>query len=161
MNHIRKILALLLTVCLCISFSSVSFAEVEAGPAVYYVDQAAGDDTNTGLSETAAWKTLDKVNSTVFQPGDRILFKAGCTWNGGLAPKGSGSAGAPIQLDSYGQGEKPLILGGEADKKVVSLINQGYWEINNLRISSSVTHNNDRRTGIWVENKNQGTIEHI
>ena len=175
MNHFRKIMALILTVCLVISFSSISFADVgespeaadtvepaaAAGPAVYYVDETAGDDANTGLSEAAAWKTLDKVNTTVFQPGDRILLKAGCTWNGGLAPKGSGSAGAPIQLDMYGQGEKPLILGGEADKKVVSLINQGYWEISNLRISSSVTHNNDRRTGIWVENKNQGTIEHI
>ena len=43
----------------------------------FYVDSARGNDAGSGLTPEAPWKTLTKVNSTVFQPGDRILFKSG------------------------------------------------------------------------------------
>lgn len=84
---------------------------VRADGTSYYVDSAGGSDSNTGSSETQAWKTLDKVNATVFQPGDRILFKAGGVWTGTLSPQGSGSEGSPIQIDRYSEGAKPLIAG--------------------------------------------------
>lgn len=127
----------------------------------YYVDAVNGQDENDGLTIETAWKNLDKINETVFQPGDQILLKRGCMWSGGLVLQGSGSLEAPIYLGSYGEGEKPLIVGGEENYKVVSLVNQSYWEINELQITSSVQHHNDRRTGIWIENKDQGVLEHI
>ena len=57
-----------------------------------------GNDSATGLSVAQAWKTIDKVNSVVFQPGDKILFESGKTFCGQLMPKGSGAEGAPIVL---------------------------------------------------------------
>lgn len=112
----------------------------------YYVDSAEGNDENDGFTPQAPWKSLDKINNTTFAPGDKIYLKAGSIWHGQLWPKGSGSAEAPIILDSYGEGEKPLIAGtgimikGEDQYyykgAAVVLHNQDYWEINNLEITN-------------------------
>lgn len=103
---------------------------------VYYVDSAAGNDQALGTSETVPWKSLDKINETVFQPGDKILLKAGGSWYGELYPKGSGLEGSPITIDMYGEGEKPLIDGEGKVKSAVKLRNQEYWEINNLEVTN-------------------------
>ena len=63
---------------------------------VYYVDATNGNDANDGQSEANAWKTISKVNSQSFSPGDSILFKRGDTWREQLVPPSSGSSGNPI-----------------------------------------------------------------
>lgn len=73
----------------------------------YYVDAEEGNDNESGRSPEKAWKTLEKVNSTVFQPGDTILFKAEGTWEGQLWPKGSGNEENSIIIDRYGDGKNP------------------------------------------------------
>src|SRR5690349_4419645 len=79
--------------------------------ATYYIDSSRGQDSNPGTSEKAPWRSLAKVNAASFRPGDRVLFKSGATWKGQLAPKSSGSEGAPIIIDRYGSGPKPKIDG--------------------------------------------------
>ena len=39
----------------------------------FYVDSAGGNDDNAGNSESAPWKTIAKVNSSNFLPGDHTL----------------------------------------------------------------------------------------
>ena len=102
----------------------------------YYVDSAAGSDDNAGTSENAAWKTFAKVNSMTFQPGDRILLKAGGEWNTTLSPKGSGQKDKPIILSAYGTGNLPKLAGKAAVEDVIYLENQEYWDISNLEISN-------------------------
>ena len=75
----------------------------------YYLDSASGNDSNDGLSPASAWKTLAKVNGVTFQPGNKLCLKAGASWTGQLAPKGSGTSAAPIVVDQYGSGPKPLL----------------------------------------------------
>jgi hypothetical protein len=48
--------------------------------AAYYVDPSKGSDENNGLSETSPWKTLAKINSSKFAPGDVILLRRGAIW---------------------------------------------------------------------------------
>jgi hypothetical protein len=40
----------------------------------YYIDGGTGNDAAQGTFVDQAWKSLEKVNATAFQPGDRILF---------------------------------------------------------------------------------------
>lgn len=79
----------------------------------YYVDGATGRDTNPGRSPAAAWRSLERVNQVTFQPGDRVLFKAGTRYTGQLKPQGSGKVTGgkvvPITIDMYGKGTKPRI----------------------------------------------------
>lgn len=128
-------------------------AAAEAGN-VYYVDAENGNDGASGTSEGTAWKTLNKVNATVFEPGDQILFKSGGVWKGTLHPKGSGAAGSPIRIDKYGEGPKPLIAGDGADAAVY-FYSQEYWEVRNLEITNYAAVPGERR-GIHVAGNSGG-----
>lgn len=113
-KNLNRISALILAFAILLGLfplGPVNAAE-EDNNNTYYVDSIGGDDNNNGTDTSTAWKTLSKVNGTIFQPGDRILFKAGCSWEGQLWPKGSGLDGSPIVIDMYGTGSKPLINGG-------------------------------------------------
>lgn len=77
--------------------------------ATYYVDALNGNDSNSGLSESLAWRTISKVNSMKFVAGDRILFNRGQKWNQNLLIQNSGSAGRRINYGSFGTGNKPII----------------------------------------------------
>lgn len=126
----------------------------------YFVDSAAGDDARAGTSLALAWRTLGPVNARTFQPGDRLCLKSGGTWTGQLAPKGSGSAAAPIIIDQYGSAAKPRIAAGAGDLQALLLSNQQYWEINNLELTNDKASPGDFR-GISVRGKNGGTLSHI
>ncbi len=75
----------------------------------YYVDATSGNDDNNGTSELASWKTITKVNSSMFNPGDQILFKRGRTWREQLTVPSSGTSGNPIIFGAYGYGANPVI----------------------------------------------------
>ena len=125
----------------------------------YYIDSNEGSDEATGTSQAQAWKSLDKVNGTVFQPGDRILFKAGSVFVGHLYPAGSGSAGAPIVIDMYGTGPKPMIMADGRNESIVSLKNQPYWHIRNLDINGANLPGVKYGINIIVEDF--GQLDHI
>ena len=146
------LLAVLLPVC-------VAPVEAAGQGTVYYVDSQSGSDAADGTSEKTAWKSLDKVNSIVFQPGDQILFKAGSVFVGHLHPAGSGVEGAPVVIDMYGDGAKPMIMGDGRNESIVSLYNQPYWEINNLDIAGGNVPG--IKYGINVIVCDYGQLEHI
>jgi len=75
----------------------------------YYIDAINGSDGNDGISSTTPWKTISKVNSHQFNPGDTILFKKEQEWNETLEIHLSGSSQQPIIYASYGDGKKPCI----------------------------------------------------
>ena len=150
----------------------------------YYVDSSAGNDSNDGTSEAKAWKSLSKVSSMTFQPGDRILFKAGSAFTGRLEPKGSGTAAAPIQISTYGIGARPVLQPGNdwveptmtmnnyvkrnvKVNSVIKLYNQSYWEIEGLELfdpkyeSIDPMNTDVYRRGIYIEAQDAGAIKHI
>ena len=126
----------------------------------YYVDYSTGNDENEGTSENKAWRSLEKVNSQIFKPGDKILFKSGETWTGVLNPKGSGCEGKPIIIDKYGGEVKPRFVGEENAPHVFYLYNEEYWEINNLDISANYTSPLERRA-VRIKAEDKGVVDHI
>ncbi len=97
----RKALLLLL-VCVNLAVSAKD----------YYVSST-GNDSADGLSSSTAWKTISKVNSvsSLFNPGDKILFRRGDVFAGTLIMSKSGVAGNPITIGAYGSGANPVITG--------------------------------------------------
>lgn len=79
---------------------------------VFYVSPN-GNDLADGLTPQTAWRTLDKVSTTPFQPGQTILFERGGEWRGRLSASSSGTAEAPIVYGSYGTGAKPRFFGSD------------------------------------------------
>jgi hypothetical protein len=133
-------------------------SQLETGKS-YYVDASLGDDGKSGTSADSAWKTLARVNSTTFSPGDRILLKSGSSWTGQLWPKGSGNEGHPIVIDKYGGDAKPII-NGTGQEDAVLLKNQEHWEIRNLEITNTGATASTRR-GVHVVAENSGDLHHI
>jgi hypothetical protein len=128
----------------------------------YYVSQG-GNDNNTGLSRNAAWKTIEKVNSVTYQPGDAIRFELGGVWNGQLRPQGNGMSGKSIVISSYGKGPLPVINMGKTEGAGIYLVNQSWWKIQGIEITSGAQAElNVWRGGIMATVEGEGkTIEHI
>jgi hypothetical protein len=80
---------------------------VSGWSATYYVSTS-GNDSNDGLSPSAPWQTVAKINSGLSK-GDTVRFKCnGDWWNSRIVtPVDS------IYYSSYGEGAKPRILAGK------------------------------------------------
>ena len=76
----KKYLSIFMTLIFIIGIIPIKTvkAEVILGT-TYYVDYSMGNDENEGTSESKAWKTLEKVNSQIFEPGDKILWRRKCS----------------------------------------------------------------------------------
>ena len=147
--------------CLALGFG-------QATGAVYYVDNRSGDDARNGMAPNQAWKSLEKVNTTVFQPGDQVLFKSGTIYTGQLKPQGSGRAPTnssaqplPITIGRYGSGALPRIDGEGRFLDTLLLRNIEYWDVADLEISNLGTNRAPSRTGVHVVSDGFGTMHHI
>jgi hypothetical protein len=85
-----------------------------AAQATDYFVSPKGNDSKSGTSTSQAWRTINKVNSKQFSPGDRIYFQGGQTFNGNLYFNSSdrGSLTNPIVISSYGTGRAVIYAGG-------------------------------------------------
>lgn len=121
--------------------------------ATFYVDSKEGSDKNDGMSPKTAFKSLSKVNSKYYQPGDSILFKSGCSFNGSLNIKGYGEADARVTIGSYGSGSKPKISarGGTA-----VTVKCDYVTVENLEVT-----NPKGEKGIYIGPGKTGVIKGV
>jgi parallel beta-helix repeat protein len=89
----------------------------------YYIDAVNGNDANNGRSESAAWKTVNKVGSfNGFASGDIISFKRGQSHFGRLVPPVNG-----LNFNAYGSGSLPEITGA-IDQNTWTDIGGGVFE---------------------------------
>lgn len=101
--------------------------------ATFYVDAQNGDDQNDGLSPQTAYQTLQKISSRFFRPGDRILFKRGCTFVGNASLKGLGLAAHRLYIGAYGEGKDPIIA---ANGGAALSVQMDYVTVENLEVTN-------------------------
>lgn len=104
-----------------------------AHAAHYYVSNT-GNDSNPGTTIGAPWKTIAKVNSSTFLPGDDIHFKRGGTWAESLEPPSGGAANNYIVFDDYDVGPKPIITGSAAENCIKIRGGDNYLAFLNLHL---------------------------
>ena len=152
----------IITIAVVILPTALFFAcDRPAGPATYFIDSQSGDDSNDGLSETTPWESLEKVNQTIFGPGNRILFRAGSRYAGRLAPQGSGSPNQPIIISTYGGDERSVIAAEGRFHEALLLENQEYWEVSNLELTNRGPTREKFRYGIRLRAWDYGTVHHL
>lgn len=164
----------------------------ETAGTTYYVSTLHGKDSNDGKSEKTPFYSIQKINELTLKPGDKVLLESGSVFtNGYLHLYGqSGSAEAPIVIDQYGAGAKPVIdtngqgvwyqnygyrLDSESHKyqgyvsSSILLYDTEYIEINNLELVNrnpaiEAAYNATdvmNRTGVAAVAQDKGTIDHI
>ena len=136
----------------------------------YYVDATGGDDSWDGLAGSyvsgthGPWKTIQKVNSETQTAGDSVLFKCGEVWREGLLPD-SGSALGRVTYGSYGEGEKPLLMGSMEFNAAADWMNMGgnIWSTKTgaVYVSNSELLSNpsfDSNTSGWTLNATDSAV---
>ena len=150
-------LSLLTAVLLTVAAQSNAGVANAAG-SDHFVDCSAS--TNGLGTQASPWNSLAPVNSLQFGPGERVLFKAGTTCVGQLTPSGSGAAGSPAVMTSYGSGAKPVIDGAGVVGAVIRLLNVQQWQISGLEVQNAAA-SPAYRTGVLVENSSGTTLSGI
>jgi hypothetical protein len=126
----------------------------------YYVDSLRGSDANSGRSPKRAWKSLTKVNSAKYLPGDCILLRSGATWEGGLELTNSGRENNAIRVDRYGRGSLPRIDGNGLVENVLKIENVEHVEVRHLELTNHGVSPAKRR-GVLVSVTDYGTAHHV
>ncbi len=136
----------------------LGFSQVRATN--YYLT-GSGNDTLSGTSSGQAWKSINKVNSVRFEPGDTVFFEGTKTFAGNiyLDYGDGGSADHPVVFTSFGGG-KAIINAG--DSFGLFVYNSGGIEIINLEFSGSGVSTN-KKEGIlfYTDLTNGKKLEHI
>ena len=133
-------------------------ATSSAASAAHYVDCSAPSNGDGAI--TSPWNNISSVNAATLGAGDSVLFKSGTRCTGQLTPKGSGTAGSPITMTSYGTGAQPIIDAAGTTGAVIKLLNQQYWEFSGLELRNQ-SSTADYRQGILAENSSGTTLHHI
>ncbi len=79
--------------CILVLLGSTQAAQ----PMTYFIDPANGDDTNSGITQDHAWKTLNWLNKQSLGPGDSVTVAPGVL-QGSLAPKAIGTKSRPVVI---------------------------------------------------------------
>ena len=95
----------------CLGCVALLLLVASVADATDYFVKPDGDDRSSGSSDVRAWKTIARVNTGQFAPGDTVYFRRGGTWREQLCAPSSGTADRYLSFKAYGTGPRPKILG--------------------------------------------------
>ncbi len=125
----------------------------------YYIDNKSGNDSNSGHNPEQAIKSIEKANAIKYEAGDKILFRCGCVWGEMFYPSGSGTVENPITIDSYGDGEMPIIDGSGMEAAVL-IKNLDYWTVKSIKCKNTFS-SRSVRCGIKIVGRPEGITKGI
>lgn len=117
--------------------------------ATYYVDSVNGSDANSGISESEAWSSLNRVTSTNLAPGDQVLLSRGSVWSDALLLEEPGTESQPITFRSYGDGDAPVFSRLTVDA--------GYYQFDGL----VVDHNKSTGDAVRIRNAHDVVLRNM
>lgn len=114
-------------------------APTTGGATTYFID-CAGSEDGTGTWERP-WKSAAKLKDVSLEPGSKVSFKRGCTWEGQIRINGRGSAQLPIEISAHGEGQAPKLRDTDASgNDAVVTVAAPYAVISNLHVSGGASH---------------------
>lgn len=122
----------------------------------YYISPT-GNDTNSGNTPDDAWKSIEKINSMMLEPGSRIYFEGGSEFTGTLTltQEDANDASNPIIISSFGNGKAKILAGNGFG---INIYNTGGIKINNLIVEGSGMYTN-QESGIQFYNDLPGDVK--
>lgn len=87
-------------------------SDISCPSATYFVSPS-GNDEATGMSPQDPWKSIAKVNNTILEPGDEVLFEGGNEFYGNLYldNQDANKSLNPVKISSYGTGKATIKAG--------------------------------------------------
>lgn len=151
MKNAKKLFSILLVaVLMVLSLSTLGYAA--AIPKTYYIDSINGDDSNSGLSEADAIKTIEGLKLEPIVAGTKFLFRNGGRYESNVVLENvSGTKENPIVISSYGDGEKAVLYTDEA-KEVFIFNDCSYVTVSDMAITAP------NGGGIWINTINKESV---
>jgi hypothetical protein len=134
---------------------------VKPANSIYYVDAVNGNDQANGTTQSAAWKTLKKVESVFLQQGDKVLFKRGSVFKGSLFLKIIPSSVSITRIGAYGEGDRPILDAEGRESFSLMLFNTPFIEIEDLAITQTAKDIPSIRRGICYLAEDMGEVNHV
>lgn len=151
MKSLGKILSILLAVTVLFSSICIISLAVDTNT-YYYIDSINGDDSNSGLSEDEAVKTINGLKIAEIKGGVQFLFKNGGTYECEIVlTDWCGTADNPIVISSYGEGEKAVLYTNNANE-VMEIVDCSYLTISDVAITAP------NGGGIWINTVNKTSV---
>jgi hypothetical protein len=130
------------------STSDAAQVEADMGAAwrsALFIDATGGNDANTGWEPGSALQTIGAARGMDLRNGSRVVLKCGETWRRDplLFNRSyqAGTADAPIIIDQYGTGDKPLLIGS-------TQVTGPYGNVGGQEYKVAVVLNNIK--GVWA-----------
>ncbi|MDD5695021.1 MAG: right-handed parallel beta-helix repeat-containing protein [Bacteroidales bacterium] len=140
---------------------TVLIMKMERKTCTYYVDPVSGNDTNTGMSPTKAYRSLEKLRSLALHPGDSILLKSGAVFTEPFYLSCKGDSLKPVIVGKYGGSARPHIRMDASVLRAVHIFNSEHIVVRDLEISNRGAEPVVGLNGLLVELVNYGTARNI
>ena len=121
----------------------------------HYVSQA-GNDNNPGTKDKPL-KSLQKINTIKFKPGDKIYLNGNETFSGTLLLTVNGSTDEPVIISSYGNGNATIDGGNE---EAIN-IRGSHFQLNNINTKGAGRKTGSTTNGISLVEASHATVENI
>jgi len=129
--------------------------------AVTYYISPTGKDSHSGTSAQTAWRTIDKVNATDLDPGDKVLFEGGYDYPGNLllTAEDASTPTQPVMIGSFGSGRARIKAGNGSG---ITVRNAGGVEVKDLIVMGD-NYKTNAGSGIKIVNElpNNQKLEYI
>jgi hypothetical protein len=113
----------------------------------YFINKT-GNDSLAGTSPQAAWRTIARINTMNFEPGDRILFEGGHAFSGELlfTAEDSGTPTNPVIVSSYGAGKATI---NSDTSRAINVYNCNGFKISKLNFIGCGREDASGNSGIY------------
>lgn len=133
----------------------------------YYVDSTYDKGGDGSLNKP--FNNLESINKLTLSPGDTISLKKGSVFdNQQLVPKGSGTLGKPILINSYGVGNRPIINAGglvlssdgsyKGFKEAILIENLEHVFLTGLEITNDDDFNANWHSDVYLNQKEKDVL---
>lgn len=136
----------------------------------YYVHPSKGKDTNSGLSPSSAFQSLNKINQLKLEAGDRVLLASGEVFKGTISLNGvTGAKSAPIIFQSFswdGTEKAKAVIDAKSEDAGILLRDCSWISIRRIEIQADgfdehIEQNAKMRCGILVTNQEAKMVQGI
>jgi hypothetical protein len=120
-----------------VSLLGAAIGLISSAQATDYYVSPSGSDANDGKTPQTAWQTISRAVSASesFQPGDKVSFKGGTTFEGIIMTSNNGIANQPITFTTYGLGKAKII--SHTNKPAIYLNSNKNIVFQGLEVSSA------------------------
>lgn len=121
----------------------------------YYISHN-GDDKSPG-TRSKPFKSIQKINNIILQPGDKIFMRGKEIFTGTLSLTTQGTAEKPVIISSYGDGIATI----DGGNKEAIIIHGSHFQLKNINVKGSGRKTGNTTNGISLVEATNGIVENI